>query len=79
MNNAKHKNSSAPLFRMAKRESISTVKSWGIRLIAVALALIINAVLVYSITKMNPLNVYVSMFKGVFGEFGNGKNIFEER
>ena len=28
---------------------------------------------------MNPINVYVSMFRGVFGEFGNGKNIFQER
>lgn len=79
-NNVKIINSlKTPFIRMAKRESISTVKSWGIRLAAIALALVINALLVYTITKMNPLNVYVSMFKGVFGEFGNGKNIFEER
>lgn len=79
MNNTVHNSSKAPLVRMAKREGISTVKAWGIRLAAIVLALIINAFLIYTITKMNPINVYVSMFRGVFGEFGNGKNIFEER
>lgn len=70
---------SKPVIRIAKRQNISTVKSVAIRLAAIALALIINALLIYSITKMNPLNVYVSMFRGVFGEFGNQKAFWEER
>ena len=52
---------------MAKRNSISVPQAWLIRVAAVLLALVINALLIYTITKMNPLQVYVSMFKGAFG------------
>ena len=40
---------------------------WVIRLIAVLLALIVCGVLIYSITKLNPLQVYKVMANGVFG------------
>ena len=68
-----------PLFRIAKRNDIFFLKAWGIRMLAIVLALIINALLIFSITRMNPVNVYVSMFKGVFGEPGNGVAFWEER
>ena len=40
---------------------------WGVRLIAVLLSLVVSGVLIYSITKMNPVKVYGVMAKGVFG------------
>ncbi|MBR6007424.1 MAG: ABC transporter permease [Clostridia bacterium] len=38
-----------------------------IRFIAIVLALVLNAILIFALTKMNPLDVYVTMFNGVFG------------
>lgn len=68
MTNEKHHGASkTPLLRIAKRESMPKAAAWGVRLIAIVLALVLDALLIYSITKMNPLDVYVSMFKGVFG------------
>lgn len=56
-----------PLFRVVKRDTISFGKSIAIRAAAIVLALIICAIIIYSITKMNPLSVYGSMFEGAFG------------
>lgn len=56
-----------PLLRIAKRDSMPLLLSWGIRIIAVLLSLIVSAVVIYSITKMNPLKVYGAMFEGAFG------------
>lgn len=68
MTNTKHHTTQkVPLVRIAKRSSVSVPFAWGVRIIAVLLALILNALLIYSITKMNPIQVYVSMFKGAFG------------
>ena len=56
-----------PLVRIAKREGISRPRAWAIRLISLVLALVVCASLIYSIVKMNPLQVYASMWKGAFG------------
>ncbi len=56
-----------PLLRIAKRDSMPLLLSWGIRIAAVLLSLIVSAVVIYSITKMNPLKVYGAMFEGAFG------------
>lgn len=56
-----------PLARIAKRDTISVLLSWGIRAGAVLLSLIVSAVVIYSITKMNPVKVYAAMFEGAFG------------
>lgn len=56
-----------PLIRIAKRTSISKGKSVMVRLIAILLALVVSGLFIYSIVKLNPLNVYVSMFQGAFG------------
>ena len=42
-------------------------KAWGIRIIGLILALIVSAVVIYAIVKLNPLKVYVSMWQGAFG------------
>lgn len=56
-----------PLLRIAKRDSMPLLLSWGIRITAVLLSLIVCAVVIYAITKMNPLKVYGAMFEGAFG------------
>ncbi len=60
-------NAKIPLVRIAKRTNISRFKSWGVRIIAVIIALLINAIVIYSITNLNPIEVYKSMFLGAFG------------
>ena len=52
--------------QIIKRPTISRGKAWMIRGIAVLLALIVSAFVIYAIVKLNPLKVYVSMFSGAF-------------
>jgi len=64
----KHENTAhEPFIRMSKRDGIPLWKSLGVRLIGLALALVVCAVIIYSLTKLNPLKVYAAMFKGAFG------------
>ena len=50
-----------------KRDTISKLKAWEIRLIAVALALIVCALVIVPITHQNPLNVYLAIIDGAVG------------
>ena len=56
-----------PTIQIAKRKPLPLWKSWGIRILSVVFALIVCALMIYAIVKMNPLKVYVSMFNGAFG------------
>ena len=56
-----------PLVRIVKRDGIATWKNWLIRLAAVLVALLLSGLFIYSVTKLNPIKVYVSMFEGAFG------------
>ncbi len=56
-----------PLVRIAKRDTMPLAKAILVRAIAIALSLVVCAVVIYSITKMNPLKVYATMFEGAFG------------
>ena len=56
-----------PFVRIVKRDAVSTKKAWGIRIIGILCALIVCAVLIFAITKLNPISVYTSMFRGAFG------------
>ena len=56
-----------PLFHIAKRDRISKPKAYAIRTVAILLSLIVSAIVIVCITGLNPLDVYVSMFKGAFG------------
>lgn len=58
-----------PLLRVVKRDRFSKKKGVLVRLVAIVLALIVDAVFIYSITELNPLQVYVTMFEGTFGTF----------
>ncbi len=56
-----------PFVRMSKRDGLPIWKSFGIRLIGLAMALIICAIIIFALTKLNPIKVYAAMFNGTFG------------
>jgi len=61
------KQNKEPLIRIAKRTPMPLWKSILVRLIAIVLSLIVSAIVINLITKLNPLKVYSSMFNGAFG------------
>ena len=56
-----------PLIHIAKRDGLVWWKGWLIRLISLLLALIVSALFIYSLTKLNPVKVYGAMWQGAFG------------
>ena len=60
-------NSHEPRVRIVRRDGIVFWKAWLIRLAAVALSLVVCALLIFLIVRLNPLAVYTSMFEGAFG------------
>ena len=52
---------------IAARDSIAWWKAWLIRLIAVLLSLIVCAIVIFGLTKMNPVEVYKGIFSGAVG------------
>ena len=50
-----------PLVRIAKRTQSSVLRSWTIRLVALVLALVTNALFIYFVTGLDPISVYVTM------------------
>lgn len=63
MQTTKH---SEPLIRVVKRGEIPAGKKITIRLIAVVLALIVDAMFIFFVTGLNPLDVYKAMIQGTF-------------
>ncbi len=61
------KNHREPLVRIVKRDGVPMSKAILVRAVAIALSLVVCAIVIYSITKMNPLKVYATMFEGAFG------------
>lgn len=64
---AEHKQIKEPFVRIAKRDAMPFWQAVIVRLIALFLSLVVSAVVIYLIVKMNPLDVYKSMFEGAFG------------
>ena len=56
-----------PFIRISKRDGIPRAKAYGIRLIGILLGMVFCALVIVAIVHMNPIQVYVSMFKGAFG------------
>lgn len=56
-----------PLYRITKNDNRSFLSAVLIRFSCIVLALLVSALFIFSITKLNPINVYISMFKGAFG------------
>ena len=61
------KNHAEPLVRIAKREGLSLLRSILVRLAAILAAMVVAGFLIYSLTKMNPVKVYIAMFDGALG------------
>lgn len=63
-------NKKEPLIHMSKRDSISPVMAYGIRLLSIILGMVLSGIVIVAIVKMNPIQVYLSMFAGNFGTKG---------
>ena len=60
-------NSKEPLFHIVKRGALPWYKAWGIRLLAVVIALIVCAIITMTVTGENPIQVYATMIDSSFG------------
>ena len=60
-------NNKTPLFHVSRRKEIIWYKAWGIRAIAIVLALLLCGIITMITTGLNPLSVYVTMIDGAFG------------
>ncbi len=59
-----------PLLRMAKRdEALPAWKSWGIRLIAFLLSLVVSGLVIIAVSGLNPAAVFATMAKGAVGTY----------
>ena len=56
-----------PLLRIAKRDSIPRPKAYAIRVIAVLLSLLVSGAFIFSVTRLDPIQVYKAMFDGALG------------
>ena len=55
-----------PLIHIAKRDGLVWWRAWCIRLAGLVLALLVSALGIYALTKLNPAKVYVAMWEGAF-------------
>lgn len=55
-----------PLVRIAKRDGVRFVNKVVVRAVAILLALVVDALFIYLVTGLNPLNVYGVMWGGTF-------------
>ena len=62
-----NKNSRGPLVHIVKRGNMPWYGAWGIRLLAIILALIACALVTTVTTGENPIQVYAAMIDGAFG------------
>ena len=56
-----------PLFHIVKRDTLPWYQAWGIRAIAIVLALLLCALITTLCTHLNPIKVFGTMFGGAFG------------
>ncbi|MBQ9823053.1 MAG: ABC transporter permease [Solobacterium sp.] len=62
-----HDSVKEPLIHLVRRVDIPASKAWMIRIICVLLGMLVCALFIMSITSLNPVSVYASMFSGAFG------------
>ena len=67
MSNGSSASGKEAMFHVSKRDGISVWKAWGIRLIAVVLALVVCAVVIVLLTGLNPIEVYKGIISGAVG------------
>ena len=56
-----------PLFHIVKRDTLPWYQAWGIRAVAIVLALLLCALITTLCTHLNPIKVFGTMFGGAFG------------
>ena len=56
-----------PLFHIVKRDALPWYRAWGIRALAIVLALLLCALITTLCTHLNSLKVFATMFSGAFG------------
>ena len=56
-----------PLFRLVKRSDMGRWQSVGVRAAAVVLALLVSAIFAAIAARLNPIQMYATMFRGNFG------------
>ena len=62
-----NKKQSGPLFHISKRAALPWYRAWGIRALAIILALIVSARITGVTTGLDPLKIYATIFTGAFG------------
>ena len=62
-----NKKQSGPLFHISKRAALPWYRAWGIRALAIILALIVSALITGVTTGLDPLKIYATIFTGAFG------------
>ena len=67
------KKTKEPLMHIAKRDDITGLKAWLIRIAAIVLGLLLSGVLSAVLTGASFFEVYDIMFTGVFGRIFEGK------
>ena len=60
-------NTHTPLVHITKRKEMSWAASWGVRICALLLAFLVNAIITTLVTGENPFQVYATMTYGCFG------------
>lgn len=61
------KKAKTPLFHIAKRAQLPWYCGFGVRFVAIIIALLLSSVVITLLTQKNPLEVYASMISGAFG------------
>ncbi len=61
-----HKNKE-PLFHIIKKDELGLSGKAVVKAVGILLALVLSALFIHFVTRLDPVNVYVSMFKGAFG------------
>ena len=67
------KKTKEPLLHIAKRDDITGMKAWLIRIAAIVIGLLLSGVLSALLTGASFFEVYEIMFTGVFGKIFQGK------
>lgn len=60
-------NHKEPLVRIVKRDGIEPWKNWAVRGLAIVVALVLSGLFIFSVTGLNPVKVYGSMYQGALG------------
>lgn len=56
-----------PAIHITRRDGMAFRLALGVRIVSLVLALLVSALFIYAITKMNPVKVYGAMWQGAFG------------